>query len=63
MNTVAFAYRIGDSVKLRALNLPGTVIGCMKASDGLQYLVVWYWDGVRRAEWLHSFEVSPWEGA
>lgn len=56
---VVFSYGAGDKVRLLGLNLPGTVLAALIDSEGLQYRVVWWWDGQRRSEWLHEFEIAP----
>lgn len=50
-----------NTVTLLALDLDGVVTACMQNEGGSQYCVVWYWDGVRRSEWLHAFEIKPHE--
>jgi hypothetical protein len=62
MINVEFAHKPGDSVRLKSLNLLGTVISCLISAEGKQYQIVWYWDGTRRCEWLHGFEVLDPEG-
>lgn len=54
---VGFIYKPGMAVRLKALDIPATVTGCLINGDGLQYQVVWYWDGTRRCEWVHGFEL------
>jgi hypothetical protein len=56
---VFFDYRPGGTVQLLGLKIPGTVTGCLVDSDGLQYRVVWWWDGLRHSEWLFDFEIAP----
>jgi len=58
-HVVGFAFKPGSRVKLKALDLPATVSGCMVESAGLQYRIVWWSDGTRKCEWLHDFEVLP----
>lgn len=57
-HTVEFAYKPGDKVQLIALKLPGNITGVLADSDGVQYRVVWWWDGTRRSEWLNPFEIT-----
>jgi hypothetical protein len=57
--SVTFTYRPADTVHLIGLNIPGTVTGCLVDSDGLQYRVVWWWDGLRHCEWLQAYELGP----
>lgn len=58
-HVVAFAYKPGTTMRLKALSLPATVVSCMTNQDGHQYQIVWYYDGVRRCEWVHEFEIAP----
>ena len=57
-HVVTFAHKPGDSVRLIGLDQPATVTACLVETDGTQYRVVWWWEGTRRCEWLHSFEIK-----
>jgi len=58
-HTVKFKYASGDKVRLIGLAIPGTVLSALTDSEGLQYRVIWWWEGTRRSEWLHEFEIEP----
>lgn len=53
-----FAHVPGDTVTLKGLKITGTVTACMVGIDGKQYQVVYWWEGTRRCEWLHAFEIG-----
>jgi hypothetical protein len=59
IHTVKFKYAAGDKVRLIGVDLPGTVLSALIDSEGPQYRVVWWWNGTRRSEWLHEFEIAP----
>lgn len=58
MMRVDFEHEIGAPVRLIEVDRPGTVTGCLRSTDGLQYQVVWWDNGSRKAEWLNSFEIE-----
>lgn len=53
-----FKCKLGQRVQLIDIDRPGLVTGVMRDSDSTQYRVVWWWDGVRRSEWLHGAEFN-----
>lgn len=59
-SAVYFNYHIGQQVTLIDLKLTGRIIGMNVSPGGIQYQVVWWWDGQRHAEWLQPFEVQAW---
>lgn len=58
-NVVAFAFAIGQRVRIDAIDTPGTVQGLMVNADGLEYFVAYFDDDKRRhKEWLSAAELS-----
>jgi hypothetical protein len=58
MSVVTFKYSIGDKVHLSQIDRPGVVSALLQDSESNQYRVIWWWDGVRRSEWLYEFELN-----
>lgn len=54
---VEFDYSVGDRVMLIEIDRPGVVTSLIRDNDGLQYRIVWWDNGSRKSEWLHSFEI------
>lgn len=54
---IEFAYAIGSTIILEAIERPGIVTGLLKDENGRQYRVAYWADGVRRCEWVHDFEI------
>jgi hypothetical protein len=50
---------LGQRVRIKDADLRGLVTGILLDSDGVQYRVVYWVDGVRRAEWLYPSEIEP----
>lgn len=60
--TIEFKFYVGQSVKIKALGRPGTVLACayrgrLSGLDFIEYRVV-YWDGTRKDEWLLETEIE-----
>ncbi len=49
---------LGARVKIRAVDLYGYVSGVLLDTEGLQYRVIYWTDGVRKHEWFYMFELT-----
>lgn len=56
--TVPYAHNIGDTVKVKALDLKGQVCALMSDAEGLSYRVIYWSDGTRKAEWMFGWEIE-----
>lgn len=57
--TKQFNYELQQRVRIKAPDLHGIITGILLDSDGIQYRVVYWCDGVRRGEWLYPMEIEP----
>lgn len=57
--TVRFDYSLQQEVTIIALKAKGFVTGLLKDGDNLNYRVVYWWDGVRKSDWLYPHEITP----
>lgn len=55
---MSFVVAIGDKVHIKGAEQDGTVTAVMMESDGMQYRIVYWYEGVRRCEWLYGFELG-----
>lgn len=59
MHPISFDYELGQRVILTDLERPGRIISCSASQfNGIQYQVVYWYEGVRRCEWLYHYEIS-----
>jgi hypothetical protein len=59
VNVMAFAFAIGQRVKISAIDTVGFVRGITVTSDGIDYRVAYFDDDkVRREEWLSEHEIA-----
>ena len=55
---VGFDFAIGQSVKVKALDLPAQVIGLMVSESGQKFRIVYWSDGSRKTEWVFAWEIQ-----
>lgn len=54
-----FAFDFDQSVRIRALDLVGRVVGrSERPGDVFEFRVIWWSDGQRRDEWLFEHELE-----
>lgn len=58
MKTEQSKFEIGQTVRIKALKIEGTVTAFLRDSEGFQMKVVYWWEGNRKAEWLFEFEIE-----
>lgn len=51
-------FRINDNVRIVAIGIDGFVDKIETSVDGVLYRVVFWWDGKRHEEWMHSRELT-----
>ena len=50
-------FRINDNVRVVAIDIDGFVDKIETSFEGTMYRVVYWWDGKRHEEWMHSREL------
>lgn len=58
MYSIDFFYSIGESVRVKAIEMMGRVDAMMCDSSGNQYRVVYWNDGQRYAVWMYDWELE-----
>lgn len=56
---VNFRFSIHDRVMIKSIGMIGYVDGLLVASNGLEYRIVYWNDGVRKSEWMYPREITP----
>ena len=51
-------HSIGDKVKIRELDQAGRIDAIQWSVNGIEYRVVYWWDGVRHSDWMAEWEVE-----
>lgn len=59
MQHVDFQYSIGESVKIKAIDMIGRVDSLSLDTNGMTYRVVFWNDGSRCSVWMYDWELSP----
>lgn len=54
----SFKHRLGDEVRISAIDRPGIVTGLLAEAEGPQYRIAYWWDGVRHSVWAHGSEIE-----
>ena len=58
-DAVDFKFRLGQTVKVTAMDLTGTIVSrCEKHRNNHTYMVIYYANGDRRDEWMYEFELE-----
>ena len=58
MIKVEFRYDISDKVKVKDITVNGRVTGLLKDDDGLQYRIVYWYNGERKSTWMFDWEIE-----
>ena len=58
MKAVEFEYDIGQSVKVKAVEMLGRVDSLSLDNNGKMYRVVYWNDGVRQQVWMYEWEIE-----
>jgi len=58
MKTVEFEYEIGSRVKVKMIEMVGSVDALLLDTGGKQYRVVYWNSGVRYSVWMYSWEIE-----
>jgi len=56
--TVCYKYGISDRVKIKCIEIVGSVDALMSDTGGDQYRVVYWYNGTRSAVWMYDFELE-----
>jgi hypothetical protein len=62
MTTIEFRYGPLDRVLVKEVNRPGVVDAVCMDIQGQMFKVVYWYDGERRAEYMHDWELEPIKG-
>lgn len=55
--TQATPYELGQTVRIRALDLDAQVLAVMKDMEGTTYRIAWWYNGQRYNAWVHPQEI------
>lgn len=58
MKTVEFKYDVAESVYIKAIEMRGTIDALCLDVNGIQYRVIYWFNGTRSATWLYDWEIE-----
>ena len=58
MKKVTYDYDLGTEVKIKAINLIGTIDALLLDHGGQQYRLVYWNKGDRHSTWMYPFEIE-----
>ena len=58
MVNVKFKFDIEEKVKVKEINVTGRVVSLLKDISGMQYQIVYWYNGDRKVIWSHEWELE-----
>jgi hypothetical protein len=58
MKTITFKYELGQTIKIKAIGMPGQIDALSFGPNGEEFRVVYWNNGQRYSVWMYDWEID-----